>query len=63
MPIRLDTRRPDFGARFTAFLGTKREAAARTSGLSLPPGAGTTITRRPTPATFAGTAFISTEDG
>jgi histidinol dehydrogenase len=27
MPIRLDTRSPDFGARFTAFLGTKREAA------------------------------------
>src|SRR5271165_6974576 len=27
MPIRLDTRSADFGARFTAFLGTKREAA------------------------------------
>ncbi len=27
MPIRLDTRSPDFGARFTAFLGTKRESA------------------------------------
>ncbi len=27
MPIRLDTRSPDFGARFAAFLGTKREAA------------------------------------
>src|SRR5215472_14134178 len=27
MPIRLDTRSPDFGARFTAFLGTKREAS------------------------------------
>jgi histidinol dehydrogenase len=27
MPIRLDTRSPEFGARFTAFLGTKREAA------------------------------------
>jgi len=37
--------------------------AASTSGDSRPPGAGTTITRRPTPATLAGTAFISTEDG
>jgi histidinol dehydrogenase len=27
MPIRLDTRSPDFGARFDAFLGTKREAS------------------------------------
>jgi hypothetical protein len=31
--------------------------------LSLPSGAGTTITTRGTPATLAGTAFISTEDG
>ena len=38
-------------------------AAASTSGLSAPPGDGTTITSRVTPATFAGTAFISTEDG
>ena len=38
-------------------------AAASTSGLSLPSGAGTTITSRGTPATLAGTAFISTEDG
>ena len=28
-----------------------------------PPGAGTTITKRGTPATLAGTAFINTEDG
>lgn len=28
MPIRLDSRAPDFGARFRAFLGTKREASA-----------------------------------
>ncbi len=28
-----------------------------------PPGAGATITRRGTPATFAGTAFIKTDDG
>ncbi len=27
MPIRLDTRSPEFGARFSAFLGTKRESA------------------------------------
>ena len=27
MPIRLDTRSADFGARFHAFLGTKREAS------------------------------------
>jgi histidinol dehydrogenase len=27
MPIRLDTRSPEFGARFSTFLGTKREAA------------------------------------
>ncbi|MBV8743503.1 MAG: histidinol dehydrogenase, partial [Xanthobacteraceae bacterium] len=27
MPIRLDTRSPDFGARFATFLGTKREAS------------------------------------
>ena len=38
-------------------------AAASTSGFSTPPGAGTVMTRRPTPATFAGIAFISTEDG
>jgi hypothetical protein len=38
-------------------------AAASTSGLSLPSGDGTTITTRATPATLAGTAFISTEDG
>lgn len=31
--------------------------------MMVPSGAGTTITRRATPATFAGTAFISTEDG
>src|SRR5438477_602482 len=40
-----------------------RCAAASTSGLSLPSGDGTTITTRSTPATLAGTAFISTEDG
>ena len=28
MPIRLDTRAPDFAERFRAFLGTKREASA-----------------------------------
>jgi histidinol dehydrogenase len=27
MPIRLDTRSADFGARFHAFLGTKRETS------------------------------------
>jgi hypothetical protein len=37
-------------------------AAASTSGLSLPSGDGTTITTRSTPATLAGTAFISTDD-
>ncbi len=34
-----------------------------TSGLSVPPGVGTTMTMRPTPATLAGTMFISTDDG
>jgi hypothetical protein len=38
-------------------------AAASTSGLILPSGAGTTITTRGTFATLAGTAFISTDDG
>ena len=28
MPIRLDSRAPDFSERFRAFLATKREAAA-----------------------------------
>jgi histidinol dehydrogenase len=32
MPIRLDTRSSDFGARFAAFLGTKREAAPDVEG-------------------------------
>ena len=40
-----------------------RRAAASTSGLILPPLAGVTITMRATPATLAGMAFISTEDG
>jgi hypothetical protein len=38
-------------------------AAASTKGLSLPSGAGTTMTTRGTPAALAGTAFISTDDG
>ena len=38
-------------------------AAASTSGDTAPPGAGTTMTIRGTPATRAGTAFISTEEG
>ena len=38
-------------------------AASMTSGLSTPPGVGTTMTMRGTPATLAGTMFISTEDG
>ena len=38
-------------------------AAASTSGLSLPSGAGATIAMRAQPATLAGAAFISTEDG
>src|SRR3982750_2006438 len=40
-----------------------RCAAARTSGLRTPSGVGTTITMSPTPATAAGSAFISTDDG
>ena len=40
-----------------------RRAAASTSGLSAPPGAGTHIAMRGTPATRAGRAFISTEEG
>ena len=43
--------------------GNAYVAAASTSGSSLPPGAGATMTRRGTPATLAGTAFISTDDG
>ena len=38
-------------------------AAASTSGSTWPPGVGTTMTMRFTPATFAGTTFISTEEG
>ncbi len=38
-------------------------AAASTASLSSPRGAGTTITSSPTPATRAGMAFISTEEG
>src|SRR5216684_8935286 len=38
-------------------------AAASTSGLRSPEGVGTAMTSSPTPATFAGSAFISTEDG
>ena len=38
-------------------------AASMTSGLSTPSGVGTTMTMRSTPATLAGTMFISTDDG
>ena len=38
-------------------------AAASTSGFASPPGVGTAITISPTPATWAGIAFISTLDG
>src|SRR4029079_14917130 len=38
-------------------------AAASTSGLRAPPGVGTTITMSATPATCAGIAFISTDEG
>ena len=38
-------------------------AAASTSGLSLPSGVGTTMARRRQPATFAGAAFMITEEG
>ncbi|GBE48006.1 hypothetical protein BMS3Bbin12_01175 [bacterium BMS3Bbin12] len=38
-------------------------AAASTSGLSAPSGAGTAMTISDTPATRAGTALISTEEG
>ena len=40
-----------------------RCAAASTSGLRTPPGVGTTMTISATPATCAGIAFISTDDG
>ena len=40
-----------------------RCAAASTSGLVLPPGVGVTTASRSTPATLAGIAFISSEDG
>ena len=39
------------------------EACAISSALRSPPGVGTTIIISSTPATFAGSAFISTEDG
>ena len=48
--------------RYTSSIPTS-SAAARTSGLRTPPGAGTVMTNRSTPATLAGIAFISTEDG
>ena len=38
-------------------------AAIRTRGFTAPSGVGTTIANLPTPATFAGTAFIKTDDG
>jgi hypothetical protein len=38
-------------------------AAASTRGCSAPSGAGTAIRTSPTPATRAGMAFISTEEG
>ena len=38
-------------------------AAASTSSLSSPSGVGTTMTSSPTPATLAGIAFMSTEEG
>ncbi len=38
-------------------------AAAITSAFFSPRGVGTTMTSSPTPATFAGSAFISTDDG
>ena len=40
-----------------------RQAAASTAGLRTPSGVGTTITSSFTPATWAGMAFISTDDG
>jgi len=39
------------------------QAAASTSSLTSPRGVGTTMTTSGTPATLAGMAFISTEDG
>jgi hypothetical protein len=38
-------------------------AAASTSGLTSPLGVGVTTTSRSTPATLAGMAFISSEEG
>lgn len=38
-------------------------AASNTSGFNTPSGVGTTMAKRSTPATLAGTAFIRTEDG
>ena len=38
-------------------------AAAKTSGFVLPFGVGTTMINSSTPATFAGIAFIKTEEG
>jgi hypothetical protein len=40
-----------------------RAAAASTASLGAPSGVGVTITSRGTPATFAATAVIRTEDG
>ena len=49
----------EFGQRVTP----TRCAAASTSGLRAPSGVGTTITISATPATCAGMAFISTDEG
>ena len=38
-------------------------AAASTSSLASPPGVGTTMISSSTPATLAGMAFMSTEEG
>jgi hypothetical protein len=40
-----------------------RQAAASTIGFLAPSGVGTTIASSRTPATLAGIAFISTDDG
>ena len=38
-------------------------AAANTRGFFSPPGVGTTMMSSPTPATLAGIAFMSTDEG
>ena len=45
------------------FIDARKLRRGEHQRIEIPSGAGTTMTTRGTPATFAGTAFISTDDG